>query len=59
MPPLILFLMKDFFPFIFCSENYFNTLQWSINNDENMEGQGNEKYSTFPEGALESFYFYE
>lgn len=23
---------------------------------KNLEGQGNEKYSTFPEGALESFY---
>lgn len=53
MSLLVFFPMKDFLP-LFGSENYFNTLQQSINNDENLKGQGEGEVQHIP-----SFNFYK
>lgn len=52
-------IFLPFLFFFFLSGICSNTLQLSIKNDENLEGQGKEKYSTLPERAIESFHFDE
>lgn len=52
-------IFLPFLFFFFLSGICSNTLQLSIKNDENLEGQGKEKYSTLPERTTESFHFDE